>query len=316
MRKKIISIVIPTHNEEQNIEFLYFNIIEAFKPLKNYHYEIIFCDDSDDKTSAIINSIIKKDANVNLVKFTRSFGQCIAISAGIDFSNGDAIIIMDADLQDPPSILKKIINLWEKGNDVVVVTRKSEKKSFFYFYLAKLFYKIQHSISSITIPKNAGEFRLIDKKVANFLRTLPERSRYIRGLTMWPGFKHTTIEIERLERYSGKSNYNLIKAFENALDGLFSFSVVPLRISLVIGVFMFILSSLGIIYGLVRRVFFDDWVSGWSITFVSMMLISALQFIMIGILSEYISRVYTEVLNRPLYVVSYINGKVKKNATK
>lgn len=314
MNKKIISIVIPTHNEEKNINILYVNLVESLRSLKNYNYEIIFCDDSDDNTSTLINTIIQKDNRVNLVKFTRSFGQCIAISAGIDFSSGDAIIIMDADLQDPPSVLKKIINLWEKGNEVVVVTRKSEKKSFIYFYLAVLFYKIQHSISSITIPKNAGEFRLIDKKVANFLRALPERSRYIRGLTMWPGFKYTTIEIERSERYSGKSNYNLIKALENALDGLFSFSVLPLRISLIIGFLMFILSGFGIIYGFIRRIFFDDWVSGWSITFVSLMLISALQFIMIGILSEYISRIYTEVLNRPLYVISYINGKIKKNA--
>ena len=270
IQKKLISVIIPTHNEFENIKPLYLKLKTIFEQLNKYTFEVIFCDDSSDKTCEEIKKIIKSDNRINLITLTRSFGQCNAIAAGIEYSNGDALIFIDADLQDPPKTIIELLRQWELGFYVVVVKRKSEIKSHFYYIFSRIFYYIQNKISDIDIPKNAGEFRLIDKKVAKFISELPESSRYIRGLTIWPGYRWKTIEIQRNERKYGKTNYNFYRSFENALEGFFSFSSVPLRISLVIGFIMSFLSFCLIVYALLLKFFTDDWVSGWSLVFITM----------------------------------------------
>lgn len=305
----LLSIVIPTHNEETNIPILYKRLINVFTTNKYNNYEILFIDDSTDSTPEVIKEIIKIDNNVGLVKLSRKFGQSIAITAGLERCNGDIIIMMDADLQDPPEKIPDFIKKWKEGYSVVYAKRDSSSNSKLYFLLSKLFYKLQSNVSSINIPQNVGEFRLIDRKVLLILNNLTEKTRFMRGLTLWPGFKHCAIEIEREDRFSGTTNYNLKKSFIVALDGLASFSIAPLRYSLFIGVFMFLTSILGILYVMIPRIInlHGNIVlpSGNTLLTIALLCFSGLQFFLLGIIGEYIGRIYTEILGRPSYVVDY-----------
>ncbi len=312
---KIISIVVPTHNESSNINELNNRIIQVFNNLPNYDYELIFIDDSRDNTPFVIAELIKHDSKVNLIRLSRSFGQAIAICAGLEHCTGHGAIMMDADLQDPPEVIPKLIAKWEQGNQVVYVRRPSSQQSLIYSYCSKIFYRLLRFLASVEIPMQAGEFRLIDRSVIDVLNKFQEKTRFMRGITMWPGFSVDSIEIRREDRIHGETNYNFLRSMLVAIDGFVSFSVAPLRMAILLGVVMFLLSMLGIIYAIGLRLATDTWVSGWTLMFVVMLTIGGLQFIVLGVIGEYIGRIFLEVLNRPLYVVDYLIGANLKKIT-
>jgi len=308
-----ISIVIPTHNEKENIKPLYDRLNNVFESLNKYKFDVLFIDDSSDSTSDEIIELIDQDDRVNLIKLTRKFGQSIAIAAGLDNVNSDAIIMMDADLQDPPECIPEFIKYWEDGYKVVCARRKSSSSSFLYSIFSFLFYKLQENISSTKIPSNVGEFRLIDKSVLNIMVNFREKTRFMRGLTLWPGFKSIEIDIVRPERKLGVTNYNFNKSFLVALDGLVSFSIAPLRFALIIGFVMFTLSIIGILYVIVPRLLdyrnHFQLPSGGTLLTIVLLLFGGIQFILLGIIGEYIGRIFNEIIDRPIYVIEYKYGK-------
>lgn len=307
-----MSIVVPTHNEAGNILALYERINKVFDQLPQYNYELIFADDSSDNTAEIIISLISADDRVGLIKLSRKFGQAVAIVAALEKCKGDAAIMMDADLQDPPEAIGLLLEKWTQGYHVVLVKRASERRSLMYFIGALIFYRFIEKISSVNIPRNIGEFRLIDRKVIDAMGKLREKTRFLRGLTLWPGFSSATIEIERSARLSGSTNYNLRRSMGVAVDGIVSFSIAPLRLMFFVGLFMFFLSLIGILYAVGLRLMTSTWVTGWTLMFVSVCFFGGLQFLFLGTIGEYLGRVFLEVLDRPLYITDYEAGCISR----
>src|SRR3954468_21948068 len=286
----LISIVIPTHNEIQNVEPLYNRATAAFSTLKDYEFELIFCDDSTDATPEKIAELNQKDSRVRLIRLSRRFGQAIAITAGIDRARGDAVLLMDADLQDPPESIPILIERWREGYEIVYVQRASASTYPLYGLFSFLFYRLLRKVSSIDIPVDAGEFRLIDRKVVRYLQKLTEHTRYLRGLTVLPGFRHIGVQIKRAERLQGTTNYNFRRSLLVALDGVLSFSTLPLRLATFLGFVMtFVSVGIATVYFVWRL--FDPRIfgPGWPSIFVSIFLLAGLQLIVLGILGEYVA---------------------------
>jgi polyisoprenyl-phosphate glycosyltransferase len=305
----LISIVVPTHNERLNVQPLFERLKKIFENGLPYDFELIFCDDSTDDTPEAIKRLSDSDSRVRLIRLSRRFGQAIAITAGLDYCSGDAVIIMDADLQDPPEALPQLIHLWEKGNEVVYVQRESSSNYPGYRFLSFLFYRLLNNFSSVAIPVDAGEFRLMDRKVIAFLKRLTEHSRYLRGLTVWPGFRTAHIRIERPQRLQGATNYNFRRSMAVAIDGLVGFSTAPLRLISVLGFFVVTLSlAAGIAFAIQKLAYPETHVSGWMYGVVSTVFMGGVQLLTLGIIGEYIGRIFVEVQNRPVYWVDYTIG--------
>ena len=304
----LISIVVPTHNETLNIPVLHERIAAVFEKLPEYDFELIFSDDSTDNTPDVVRGMHQKDARVKLVRLSRRYGQSIAIAAGLDHASGDAVIMMDADLQDPPELLPKLIERWREGFEVVYVKRASVSNSASYKLFAFVFYRILKSIASIEIPVDAGEFRLLDRKVVEYLRKLTEHTRYLRGLTMLPGFRQTSVAIQRAARLQGQTNYNFKRSALVALDGILSFSTLPLRLATVLGAAV---TAVGLIAAVIYiiRALADPEVShlNWLIL-IAILILGGVQLLVMGIIGEYLARVFVEVQNRPVYWVDYSLG--------
>ncbi len=309
MSRTLISIVIPTHNELTNVEAVYSRVRAVFEALPDFDFELIFSDDSTDSTPNEIARLHVADPRVKLIRLSRRFSQAIAISAGLRRAAGEAAILMDADLQDPPEEIPRMLALWREGNHVVYAERASASSYALYKTLAAFFYRLLKRVSSIDIPLDAGEFRLLDRKVINFMRNLTERSRFMRGLTVWPGLRQAKIQIERAARLSGQTNYNFRRSFLVAVDGLVSFSVVPLRLIALFGTLVAILSLLFGFGFLVARLLVPDiFGRGWPSLFVSIYFMGGVQLMFLGIIGEYIGRIFIEVQNRPLYWVDFELG--------
>ena len=281
----------------------------VFSNLSRFDFELIFVDDSDDATPLVVRELCESNERIKLIRLSRRFSQAVAITAGIERSCGDAIIMMDADLQDPPESIPRMLELWQQGHEVVYVQRPSTSDNWWYGIVAKMFYRILRQLSTVDIPLNAGEFRLLDRSVVRFLSTLTEHTRFLRGLTVWPGLRQTKIEIERLPRKSGRSNYNFLRSFLVAVDGIVSFSIVPLRFSAILGVIVASGSLLiGLIY-VISRLFFPQFFgAGWTSLMVSIAFLSGIQLICLGVIGEYLGRIFIEVQNRPMYWVDYELG--------
>ena len=219
----LISIIVPTHNEKANAGPLYRRLKAVFDGLAGYDFELIFCDDSRDETPQEIARLHALDRRVKLIRLSRRFSQAIAITAGLKRASGEAAILMDADLQDPPEAIPRLLELWREGNEVVYVERESASDYVLYRLFSVVFYRLLRRMSSIEIPVDAGEFRLLDRKVVDFLQGLTERTRYYRGLTVWPGLRQAKVRIERAARHSGKTNYNFRRSLMIAVDGWVSF---------------------------------------------------------------------------------------------
>ncbi len=302
---KTVSVVVPCYNEGQVIEFTIKELLSVADSIEGYDFELIFVNDgSSDDTEEKILAASREHANVRAFSFSRNFGHQQAVSAGLDVSTGDAVVLIDADLQDPPSLIKDMIVKWEQGYDVVYGTRASrDGESFFKLASAKLFYRILNRLSEVPIPLDTGDFRLMDRQVVDQLNAMPEKSRFIRGMVSWIGFNQTAIEYERSPRFAGESKYPLAKMVKFALDGLLSFSVKPLKISIMMGFTCSGIALLMLLYSVYVRLLTDHWVSGWTSLLVSVLFIGGVQLISIGILGEYIARIYNESKGRPLYII-------------
>ncbi len=303
---KKISIVLPIYNEEAVIATSYARIKKVMEELENYDYEIIGVNDgSKDKTLEILEEITKKDEKLKILSFARNFGHQVAVTAGLRYTTGEAVIIIDADLQDPPELLPEMIQLWEQGNDVIYGQRKMRKgESAFKLLTAKMFYKTLNNLSDVEIPKDTGDFRLVDRKVVDVVNSLPEHNKFLRGLFSWVGFKQKAYLYDRQERYAGKTKYPFKKMWKLATDGIISFSTKPLKLVGGLG-FLTILLSIGIlIYSVVSYVFkLNNLTPGWTSIMVAITLFSGVQLLSIWIISEYVARIYDETRNRPEYIV-------------
>ena len=305
----LISIVVPTHNELPNVETLYARIAKVFAGMAGDDFELIFCDDSTDATPQTIAALRAADARVKLVRLSRRFGQALAITAGLDRASGDAVVMMDADLQDPPETLPTLMERWRQGFEIVYVQRPSESPSALYKTLSYFFYRLLRKIASVEIPVDAGEFRLLDRKVVSYLRRLTEHTRYLRGLTVLPGFRQTSIQIQRAKREHGRTNYNFRRSLMVALDGVLSFSTAPLRLPILLGALM---TCGGIMTGTCYLVWklLDPGIFGpiWPGILMAILLVGGMQMIGLGILAEYVGRILIETQNRPVYWVDYELG--------
>lgn len=313
-----ISVIVPSFNEEKNVPLIYERLTSTLSQISD-DYEIIFVNDcSKDNTLEVIKQLSKKDSHVKYISFSRNFGHQIAVSAGLDLCKGEAVVIIDADLQDPPELILEMYEKYKEGYKVVYAKRKSrEGETWFKKITAKLFYRFLSAMTSIEIPVDVGDFRLIDKVIVKHLRNMPEKSKYIRGQISWIGYKQTFVEYHRDARLYGKTNYPLKKMLRLAFDGITAFSDKPLKMSSAIGILSAILSLLAIVYALISHFIFDSAVSGWTSLIISVLFIGGVQLITIGIIGEYIARINNDVRNRPLYIIDEDNiEKEQKNIEK
>ena len=301
---KKISIVVPMYNEQEVAKEFYNRTISVLTKLIEYDYEIIVVNDgSRDKTLEILLNIVREDEHVKVINFSWNFGHQAAITAGIENATGDAIITIDADLQDPPEIIVDMIREYEKGYDIVYAKRKSRKKdTFFKRETAKLYYKILNKLSDIKIPENVGDFRLISKRVQEVFIKLPEKDRYVRGMFAWMGFNQTMVEFDRASRYAGKTKYPLSKMIKLALSGIVGFSTKPLRIIFKLGLATTFISFILMIYAIVMKIL-GSVENGWSSIMVAITFIGGIQLLSLGIVAEYIAKIYGEVKERPVYII-------------
>lgn len=303
---KKISIVIPMYYEEEVANECYTRIKKVLSSISNYTYEIIFINDgSKDKTLQILEEISSNDKNVKVISFSRNFGHQAAVTAGIKYVTGDVVLIIDADLQDPPELIPEMLKLWEQGNEVIYGKRKSrEGESKFKLLTAKMFYKTLNALSDVEIPKDTGDFRLVDRKVIDVVNSMPEHNKFLRGLFSWVGFKQIPFEYERKERFAGKTKYPLKKMLKLASDGIISFSTKPLKLVGGLGIVSIVLSLAILIYSLVSYIFsLNNLTPGWTSIMVAITLFNGVQLLSIWIIAEYIARIYDETKNRPQYIV-------------
>jgi len=298
-----LSVVIPIHNEEKNVPELYARLSVVLKALNN-PYEIICVNDgSSDSSLNLLNKIADGDKKLKIVDLSRNFGHQTAISAGISFASGQATVVMDGDLQDPPSVIPAFIKKWEEGFFVVYGIRRKRKEPLLKRMCYFVFYRIQKKMAKIKIPLDSGDFCLMDKKITDILKKMPERNRFVRGIRSWVGFSQIGIEYERDSRFSGKPKYTLRKLLRLAFDGIYSFSDVPLKMSLIVGTFVSGLCFIFIIYIVYQRLAHGTSVYGIATTLVSILFLGGIQLIAIGIIGEYIGRIYDEVKQRPVFIV-------------
>ena len=300
--------IIPSYNEERNVGIMHERLTKTLSEITD-SYEMIFVNDcSKDQTLLRIKELAERDSHVKFLSFSRNFGHQIAVSAGLDFCTGEAVVIIDGDLQDPPELITQMYERYKEGYKVVYAKRKTrEGETWFKKATAKIFYRLLASMTSIDIPVDVGDFRLIDRVIVEHLRNMPEKSKYIRGQIAWIGYKQTFVEYHRDARLYGTTNYPLKKMLRFALDGITAFSDKPLKIASGLGIFAAIVSLLALVYALVSHFCFHATITGWTSLILSVLFIGGVQLITIGIIGEYIARINNDVRNRPLYILDEKN---------
>ena len=303
--KLLVSIVIPCFNEEEVLLETHRQLQALVATQPDYAFELVFIDDgSTDHTQSILRTIVAADPCSRVLAFSRNFGHQLAITAGIDHALGDAVVLIDADLQDPPSVIGDMLQKWREGYQVVYGVRAERPgESRFKLWTASAFYRLLNFLSDTPIPLDAGDFRLMDRSVVQVLRTLPERDRFVRGLVSWVGFRQTPLPYRRAERFAGTTKYPLRKMIHFASDGILSFSTRPLKIAMLSGILCAGLACAGIVAALAFRLLTDDWVPGWTGIIIAVLFLGGIQLICTGILGEYVGRIYMQSKNRPLYVI-------------
>lgn len=304
MKKTVISVVVPVYNEEEVV-------FESYKRLKgvleslNEPYELIFVNDgSRDATPVIVRHICETDPTVHFIDFARNFGHQTAITAGMEYASGDAVVVIDADLQDPPEVIPEMIAKWREGFDVVYGKRAERKgETFFKRFTSAAFYRVLQSLTDVDIPVDTGDFRLIDRKVCDALKQIKERNRYVRGIISWLGFKQTGVEFVREKRFAGETKYPLKKMLRFAFDAITSFSFKPLKLSSYVGVTVSLGGFAYLMVVLYLKLFTDRTVTGWASMMAVSLFFNGVVLMMLGIIGEYIGRIYDEAKGRPLYVV-------------
>ena len=307
--RPVFSVVVPIWNEEAVIPELYRRVIETMD-ITGESWELICINDgSHDRSLQMLIELRAQDERVKVIDFSKNFGHQIAITAGADYAEGDAVIVMDADLQDPPDVVLRMIEQWRAGYEVVYAVRaKREGETWFKLTTAKLFYRLMQRISDVNIPLDAGDFRLMDRRVVLAMRQLREKHRFMRGLSSWVGFKQIGVEYERAERYAGETKYPLRKMLRLALNAITSFSYLPLQLATYFGFALAFVSLVGIVLTIFLRLSGSSAFAGQATTLVSVLFLGGIQLIFLGIIGEYLGRIYDEVKARPLYIVSRAYG--------
>ena len=303
---KKVSVVIPMYYEEEVANECYNRMKKVLESIENYDYELVFVNDgSKDKTLSILEEIARKDEKAKVISFSRNFGHQAAVTAGLKFVTGDAIVIIDADLQDPPELIPEMLKLWEDGNEVIYGKRKTrEGESHFKLFTAKMFYKTLNALSDVEIPKDTGDFRLVDRKVVDTINQLPEHNKFLRGLFSWVGYKQKAYEYERKERFAGKTKYPLKKMLKLASDGIISFSSKPIKLVGALGIISIIISIIILIYALISYIFqLNNLSAGWTSIMVAVTFFAGVQLLSLWVISEYIGRIYDEAKGRPQYII-------------
>lgn len=304
------SIIIPVFNEEKNIDVLYERLTKVLKPLKQ-EYELIFINDgSTDSTLIKLNNKHLKDNVLKIINFSRNFGHQMAVSAGLKYAKGTTVAIIDADLQDPPEILPQFFKKAEEGYDVVFAIRKKRKESTMMKLAYATYYRFLKSIADIDIPLDSGDFCVMRRRVVDAINLLPERNRFIRGIRTWVGYKQVGFEYERDARLAGESKYNFKRLLKLAFDGIFSFSYVPFKFMFYLGLLALIFSILGGIWVIYMKFFTTNYnqVPGFATTIMLLIFLGGLQLFCMGVMGEYIKRIYDEIKQRPPYIVESTIG--------
>lgn len=303
----LISIVVPCYNEASGLREAHRRLSAAAGEIAEATFEFIYVDDgSRDDTPAVLHELSEADRRVRGLRLSRNFGQQIATTAGLEHATGDAVLIIDADLQDPPELLAKMYARWREGYHVAYGQRAERAgETRFKLLSARLFYRLLNRLSRVAIPEDTGDFRLMDRAVVDAILQMPERDRFLRGMVSWVGFRQIAVPYRRESRYAGETKYPMLKMLRLAADAVVSFSFVPLRLAVWTGFFVIALALAGIVYAIALRFFFDPshWVRGWASLFVAILFMGGVQLISLGIIGEYVGRIYGEVKQRPLYFV-------------
>jgi len=314
---KLISILIPAYNEEEVLDKLIARLGTLAGETKNYTFEFLFINDgSKDKTLHLIRDYAEKDTRVSYVNLSRNFGKEIGMIAGLDHAQGDAVVIIDADLQDPPELIPEMIKLWEDGYDDVYAKRKSrEGETWFKKFTSKMYYKTLQSVTRIPIQEDTGDFRLLDRRVVEALKQFRESQRNTKAMFSWVGFHKKEIMYNRDPRAAGETKWNYIKLVELAIDGITSFTTAPLRVSTYAGITVSVFTFLYLVYLIIRTIFFGTDLAGYPSMMAVILFLGGVQLISLGIIGEYIGRIFNETKQRPLYLIEeYHNGTTPKKA--
>jgi dolichol-phosphate mannosyltransferase len=309
-----LSVIIPIYNEELNIELLYRRVLSVVEKIPGESEFIFINDGSKDNSLSLIRQIASSDPRIKYINFSRNFGHQIAVSAGLDHARGNAVVIIDADLQDPPELILELYQKYREGFEVVYAKRNKRKdEGYFKRASARIFYRVLSNITSISIPLDTGDFRIIDRKVVDILRNMPEKHKFLRGQISWIGFRQTFVEYERDGRNAGETGYTLRKMTRLALDGITSFSNFPLKVATIAGFSVSGISFVLMMYALYSRFVIKDYEPGWTSLMLTVLFIGGIQLIAIGIIGEYISRMSDNVRQRPLYIIAETNTSVEMN---
>lgn len=301
----LLSVVVPCYNEQEVLRATHERLTGVLAELSTLDYELIFVNDgSRDDTQPILMQLQLVDSHIRVLLLSRNFGHQVAVTAGLEEASGDAVVIIDADLQDPPEVIPQMVQLWREGNDVVYgmrVDRRGESK--FKLWTAKIFYRLINRLSETKMPFDAGDFRLLDRRVVEVINAMPERARFLRGMVSWAGFRQVSLPYERAARHAGTSKYPLTKMIRFAMDGIISFSLLPLKLAIWTGFLAIWIAVAGIIVAVIDRLMDKNLTRGWASLFVAVLFMGGVQLVSLGIIGEYLGRIYTEVKRRPLYVI-------------
>jgi polyisoprenyl-phosphate glycosyltransferase len=301
----LVSVVVPCYNEQEVLNECHVQLTAVLEASCGEDYEIVYVNDgSRDRTEEILRSIHDTSLHARAVILSRNFGHQAAVTAGLSAATGQCAVIIDADLQDPPSVIPRMLERWREGYQVVYGVRESRAgESGFKVGTAQLFYRLINRLSDIEIPLDSGDFRLLDRKAIDAILSMPERHRLLRGMSSWIGFRQCALKYARSPRFAGTTKYPLSKMLNLALDGIFSFSIVPLRFVTIVGLITAAVAALGILYSLAVRIFTPHWVAGWATLILAILFMGGVEMFCFGILGEYIGRIYTEIKQRPLFLV-------------
>ncbi len=312
---KKITILVPAYNEEEALPLLYERVNKIMNEMKNYDFELLFVNDgSKDNTLNEIKKLREQDKRISYVDFSRNFGKEIGMIAGLDYATGDCVIIMDADLQDPPELIPKMVELWEQGYDDVYAQRKSRKgETWLKKFTSKMYYKVLQSLTRVPIQKDTGDFRLLDRRCVNALKKMRETSRCSKSMFSWIGYNKKAILYDRDPRVAGKTKWNYMKLIDLAIDGITAFTTSPLRISTFLSIPTFLALLIYFIYVIVKCCRLHIAIQAFQATILLILFFAGVQIVLIGIMGEYLGRIFNESKQRPLYLVNEYNGEKETN---
>ena len=312
---KRITIIVPAYNEEESLPYLYDRLVKTINDIKDYEFEVLFINDgSKDKTLELIKGIRRKDERFCYVNLSRNFGKEVAMMAGIDYAKGDAVIFIDADLQDPPELIPELIKYWEEGYDDVYAKRKTrDGETFLKKITSKMYYKILQKLTKVEIQQDTGDFRLLDRRCVNALKKLRESQRCAKSMFSWIGYNKKEVLFDRDARIAGKTKWNYKRLIDLAIDGITSFTTSPLRLATYISIPTFIVLGVYFIYVIAKTFVVNEPIQAFQAIILLILFFSGIQILLFGILGEYLGRIFNETKNRPLYLVDEYNGEKENN---